>query len=209
MLEAARARVQAALPAAGDRERRRTVARVNGLLRHRHLAQDRAGRAARARRAARGPRGRACCASWSPRSTSTRRSRSRPATAPSSTWWSADDVEAETRRARDPRPPGRHPADRAGLAPVLAAQRRRDPPPVPGHRRPRRDDRRRGRDPGAGEARVRARPGGEHDQRVHEPPLPRGAGGRQARPHRDRDRQRRRVASARSRSSSRRRPSAT
>ena len=58
--------------------------------------------------------------------------------------------------ARRPRPPGRHPPDRAARPPLLAARQRGRPPPLPGHRRARLDDRRRGRDPGPGQARLRA-----------------------------------------------------
>ena len=90
--------VQAALPAAADRERRERERSMSELLAHRHLAQDRAGRAARARRAARGPGRERAARAGLDRATSTRRWRSRPATAPSSTWWSAT-----TSRPRRPR----------------------------------------------------------------------------------------------------------
>ena len=86
--------------------------------------------------------------------------------------------------ARRPRPRGRDPPDRAGRPPLLAARRRRRRAPLPGHRRARLDDHRRGRDPGPGQARLRAGAGRGRDRPDPQPPLPRGAGRRQARPHR-------------------------
>ena len=44
-------------------------------------------------------------------------------------------VEAESRAACDARQPGGHPADRARVVDLLAAQLRRRAPPVPGDRR--------------------------------------------------------------------------
>ena len=68
------------------------------------------------------------------------------------------------------------------------AQLRRRSPALPGHRGPRVDDRRRGRDPGPGPA----RPRGGDASRLHrpavQPPVRRRADDRQARAHRDRDR---------------------
>ena len=59
------------------------------------------------------------------------------------------------RRARPARPPRAHPPDGAGRGDLLAAQLRRRAPPLPRDRGPRVDDRRRGRDPGAGASRPR------------------------------------------------------
>ncbi len=87
---------------------------------------------------------------------------------------------------RGPRPRGRHPPDRAGRPPLLAAWRRGRRAALPGHRRPRLDDHRRGRDPGSGQARLRAGPGRGRHRTDPQPPLPRRAGRRQARPLRDR-----------------------
>ena len=66
------------------------------------------------------------------------------------------------RRARPARPPRRDPPDRARGGDLLAAQLRRRAPALPRDRGPGVDDRRRGRDPGPGQARLRggdARPG--------------------------------------------------
>ena len=86
-----------------------------------------------------------------------RRSRSPPATAPSSTSSSAT-------RSRPRAPCSALLARRAGIRPtelvggdLLAAQLRRRAPPLPRRPRARVDDRRRGRDPGPGQARLRAR----------------------------------------------------
>ena len=115
------ARVQAALRAAADRERRRER-RDERAARARHLPQDRAGRAARARRAARGPR--------RERAARARLDRAHPRGGRALDLQPHRAVPRGRRRrrgrddrARDPRPPGRHPPDRAGLAPLLAAQR--------------------------------------------------------------------------------------
>ena len=88
--------------------------------------------------------------------------------------------------ARRALPPGRDQADRAARPPLLAACGRGDPPPLPGHRRPRLDDHRRGRDPGAGEARLRAGAGRGGDRADPQPPLPRGADRRRPGPRGDR-----------------------
>ena len=209
MLEAAAPGVQAALPAAADRERADGERAMNELLgigiSHKTAPVELRERVAL-------PEGRAverAARAGLDRRRSTRRSRSRPATAPSSTWWSATTSRRRPRRSESSRarPTSAPPSSSSHLYSLRNVRRR--PPPLPGHRRPRRDDRRRGGDPGPGEARVRARAGGEHDQRVHEPPLPRGAGGRQARAHRDRRSAAAACRSARSRCSSRRRPSAT
>ena len=99
MLECGPARVQAALPAAGDREPRRYGERDDERAARSSASRTRPRRSSCAS-ASRCPRAAppACCASWSPRRRSTRRWRSRPATAPSSTWWSAT-----TSRPRAPR----------------------------------------------------------------------------------------------------------
>ena len=64
--------------------------------------------------------------------------------------------------------------------PVRRAQLRRRAPPVPRGVRAGVDDRRRGRDPGPGQARLRAGAGRAHDRPADQPALPRGAGDRQA-----------------------------
>ncbi len=70
--------------------------------------------------------------------------------------------------------------NRAGRGDLFAAQLRRRPPALPRHRRPRVDDRRRGRDPGAGQACPRSgRGGGLHGPAV-QPPLHSRADDRQA-----------------------------
>ena len=79
------------------------------------------------------------------------------------------------RAARQARDAGRDPPDRARRRRLLAAQLRRGAPPVPRHRRPRVDDRRRERGPGPGRRAYEARARGRHDRAVHEPPVPRRA----------------------------------
>ena len=73
------------------------------------------------------------------------------------------------------------------------AQLRRRAAPVPRRQRAGVDDRRRGRDPGPGQARLRARAGRAHDRADDQQALPRRAGDRQARAHGDRDLDRARV----------------
>ena len=90
-------------------------------------------------------------------------------------------------RAGPARAPRGDPAHRADGQHVLAAQLRRRAPPVPRDERPRVDDRRRGRGPGPGQARVRARARRPHDRADDQQALPRRAGHRQARAHRDGD----------------------
>ena len=87
--------------------------------------------------------------------------------------------------------------------------RRRRPPPLPGHRRARLDDHRRGRDPGPGQARLRAGAGRGGDRADPQPPLPRRARRRQARARRRPGSARRASRSPRSRSSWRSARSAT
>ena len=144
-------------------------------------------RGARADRADRGRRRALHCASWWPSRASPRRSRSRPATAPSSTSWSA--TRSRPRAACWPRW-----RRRAGIRPtelveahLLAAQLRRRAPPVPGRERARVDDRRRGRGPGPGQARLRGGARRAHDRAADQQAVPRRAGHRQARAHGDRD----------------------
>ena len=79
-----------------------------------------------------------------------------------------------------------HAPDRADRRDVRAAQLRRRAPALPRRLRPGVDDRRRGRDPGPGQARLRGRAGGRHDRPADQPPLHRRAADRQARALRDR-----------------------
>ena len=102
-----------------------------------------------------------------------------------------DPVEAETARARHARPPGRPPPDRADRGHLLAAQLRRRAPPLPRDERAGVDDRRRGRGPGPGQARLRGGARGAHDRPADQQAVPRRAGDRQARAHGDGDRRRR------------------
>ena len=90
------------------------------------------------------------------------------------------------RRARDPVPAGRAAPHRADRLALLAARPRGGGAPVLGHRRARLDDRRRGRDPGSGQARLRDGAGRGRQRAGLQPPLPRRARGRQAGAHRDR-----------------------
>ena len=148
---------------------------MSELLVARGLAQDGAAGRARAARAARRA-GRAVPARAVAHPGSPRRSSSRPATAPSSTW-----------SARPPRRPcgaGAR-ARRSGVA--LYAERNCD---AARHlyrvvSRAGVDDRRRGRDPGPGQARLRAGAGRAHDRADDQQALPRRAGDRQARAHGD------------------------
>ena len=100
---------------------------------------------------------------------------------------------------RAPRAP-----DRARRADLLAAQLRRRAPALPRLRGPGVDDRRRGRDPGPGQARLRGRARRRDDRAADEPPVHRRAADRQARALGDRDRPRRARRSRRSPSTSRR-----
>ena len=99
-----------------------------------------------------------------------------------------DPVEAESRtlamlaRQAGIRPTG--PRDRDLLAPQL----RRRAPSVPGHGRFRLDDRRRGRGPGPGQARLRDGAHARDDRAADQPPVHGGARDRQAGSDRDRDR---------------------
>ena len=86
-------------------------------------------------------------------------------------------------------------ASQAGIRPTSLAsaiysppQLRCRPAPVPRHRGPGVDDRRRGRDPGPGQARLRGRARQGHRRTADQPPVQGGAGDRQAGAHRDRDR---------------------
>ena len=115
----------------------------------------------------------------------TRRWRSRPATAPSSTWWPPTRWRPRPRRWPCCRARPSIRAHRAARLALLAARQRGRAPPVLGGRGPRLDDRRRGRDPGPGQARLRAGARGGRHRPDHQPAVPRGAGGRQARAHRD------------------------
>ena len=82
--------------------------------------------------------------------------------------------------ARDPLPAGRAAPDRADRLALLAARPRGGGAPVLGHRRARLDDRRRGRDPGAGQARLRDGAGRGRQRPRLQPALPRRARRRQA-----------------------------
>ena len=116
----------------------------------------------------------------------------------------SDPVEAENAGARRALParPGSVPP--SWSAPLLLPRDRGRSPPVPGHRRARLDDRRRGRDPGPGQARLRARPRRGRHRRDPQPALPRRPRRRQAGSRRDQDRGGRMSASPRSPSSWRR-----
>ena len=89
-------------------------------------------------------------------------------------------------RAGPARPPRRHPPDRARRGDLLAAQLRRRAPALPGDRGPGVDDRRRGGDPGPGQARARGGDARGLHGRALQPPVRRGADDRQARAHGDR-----------------------
>ena len=81
-------------------------------------------------------------------------------------------------------------ARRAGIRPtelldgdLLAAQLRRRAPPLPRDERAGVDDRRRGRGPGPGQARLRGGARRAHDRAADQQAVPRRAGDRQARAH--------------------------
>ena len=94
----------------------------------------------------------------------------------------ADSVEAESAAlAVLSRQAGIRPTELLGAIYSLRGERRGGAPLLR-RRRARLDDRRRGRDSGSGQARLRAGAGGGRDRTGVEPALPRRPGGRQARP---------------------------
>ncbi len=99
-----------------------------------------------------------------------------------------DPVRGRVRRARPARAARRDPPDRAGRGDLLAAQLRRRAPALPRDRGPRVDDRRRGRDPGAGQARARDGDARGRHRTALQPPVRRRADDRQARALGDRHR---------------------
>ena len=129
------------------------------------------------------------CATCAAPPTSTRRWRSRPATGPSSTWSSA--IRSRPRAGCWRCSPAQAGIRPTGLAvgDLLASQLRRRAPPLPGHGRARVDGRRRGRDPGPGQARLRrARSAKETAGPLTNHLFKAALADRQARAHRDRDR---------------------
>ena len=147
----------------------------------RHLAQDGAGRAARAARVHRAARR----VEFARRATATAEVREAVVISTCNRTEVylvvGDPVRAESDVLGLLADRARHPPDRARRGDLLAAQLRRRAPALPRHRGPRVDDRRRGRDPGPGQARPRGRDAGRLHRAAVQPPVRRRADDRQAR----------------------------
>ena len=145
------------------------------LLAHRRQPQDRAAAAAREAGAARRARRARAGASWWTTRRSTRRWRSRPATAPSCTWSPPTRSRRRTwRSAILSRQAGLRPTELLGAIYSLRGSAAVEHL-FSRHRRARLDDRRRGRGPGPGEARLRDGARRGRDRAGDEPPVPRRA----------------------------------